>query len=126
MGAPVVRWQIISPRPEDVSRFYGAVFGWTESRANALGYRELNTGSADGIHGGVWPAPPDAPTFVQLFVQVDDIDVTIRAVVANGGSVLVPKSVLPDGEVMAVVRDPLGTSVGLVTPAASSPPPANS
>lgn len=126
MGAPVVRWQVISPRPDDVSRFYGAVFGWTESRANALGYRALHTGSADGIQGGVWPAPADAPTFVQLFVEVADIDATIAAVAAHGGSVIVPKSVLPDGEIMAVVRDPLGTSVGLVTPAASSPPPASS
>lgn len=126
MGAPVMRWQIVSPRPDDVSRFYGAVFGWTESRANALGYRELQTGSAHGIHGGVWPAPPDAPTFVQLFVQVADIDATIAAVVAHGGSVIVPKSVLPEGDAMAVVRDPLGVSVGLVTAAASSPPPASS
>ena len=122
-GAPVVRWQIISPKPEAVSRFYGAVFGWTESRANALGYRELHTGSADGIQGGVWPAPPEAPTFVQLFVEVADIEATIAAVVTHGGSVIVPKSVLPDGDAMAVVRNPLGASVGLVTPAASSLPP---
>lgn len=126
MGAPVVRWQIISPRPDEVARFYGAVFGWTGSRANALGYREISTGSSGGIQGGIWPAPPDAPTFVQLFVQVDDIDRTTAAVVANGGSVLVPRSVLPDGDAMAVVRDPLGASVGLFTPAASSPPLAGS
>ena len=114
MAAPVVRWQILSPRPDEVARFYGAVFGWTESRGNALGYREINTGSTDGIQGGIWPAPPEAPTFVQLFVQVADVDETIAAVIANGGSILVPKSVLPDGEVMAIVRDPLGASVGLV------------
>src|SRR5262245_57941716 len=114
MAAPVVRWQILSPRPDEVARFYGAVFGWTAARDNALGYREINTGSTDGIQGGIWPAPPDAPTFVQLFVQVDDVDATIAAVLANGGSILVPKSVLPDGDVMAIVRDPLGASVGVI------------
>ncbi len=114
MAAPVVRWQILSPRPDEVGRFYGSVFGWTERRDNALGYREINTGSPKGIPGGVWPAPPDAPSFVQLFVEVDDIDATIDAVTSNGGTILVPKSALPDGDTMAVVRDPLGMSLGLV------------
>ena len=114
MAAPVVRWQIISPKPDDVSRFYGSVFGWTEQRDNALGYRSINTGSPEGIQGGVWPAPPEAPTFVQLFVEVADVDAAVSAVTANGGSIVVPKSALPDGDVMAIIRDPLGTSLGIV------------
>ena len=114
MAAPVIRWQIISPRPDEVARFYGVVFGWTERRDNALGYREIATGSSDGIQGGVWPAPPEAPTFVQLFIEVADVAATVATVTANGGEVIVPRSALPDGEVMAIVRDPLGTSVGLV------------
>lgn len=117
MGAPVVRWQMISPRPDEVVRFYAAVFGWHEDRSNALGYRELRTQSAAGISGGVWPAPPDAPSLVQLFIQVGDVAATIAEIEAHGGSVLVPRSVLPNGEVMAVVRDPVGMSVGLVQPA---------
>jgi predicted enzyme related to lactoylglutathione lyase len=114
MAAPVVRWQVLSPRPDEVSRFYCKVFGWTERRDNALGYREIDTGSAAGIRGGVWPAPPDAPSFVQLFVEVDDIEATTAAVVANGGSVVVPKSVLPDGDTMAIVKDSVGMSIGLI------------
>lgn len=114
MAAPVVRWQIVSPNPDGVGRFYGHVFGWTEKRDNALGYRDVNTGSPKGIPGGVWPAPPDAPSFVQLFIEVDDLDATIEAVTAHGGTILVPKSALPDGDTMAVVRDPLGMSIGLV------------
>ncbi|MGE0812707.1 MAG: VOC family protein [Vicinamibacterales bacterium] len=121
MGAPVVRWQIVSPRPDEVVRFYGAVFGWVERRDNALGYRALQTGG--GIQGGVWPAPADAATFVQLFVEVDDVDAAIEAALAHGGAVVVPRSVLPDGDVMAILRDPLGTSVGLVTPASRTAAP---
>ena len=114
MGAPVVRWQMLSPKPDEVARFYSRVFGWTESRENALGYRALDTGSPNGMNGGVWPAPPEASSFVQLFIEVADIDAIVSDVIANGGSVLVPKSSLPDGDTMAVVRDPLGMSVGLV------------
>jgi predicted enzyme related to lactoylglutathione lyase len=114
MAAPVVRWQMLSSRPDEVSRFYGAVFGWTEKRDNALGYREVSTGSSSGIQGGVWPAPPEAPSFVQLFLEVADIDATIAAVLANGGSVIVPKSALADGDTMAIVKDSVGMSVGLL------------
>ena len=118
MGAPVVRWQIISPNPDKVSAFYSKVFGWTVSQGNAMGYRELKTGSAEGIQGGVWPAPPEANTFVQLFVQVDDVAATITHVESAGGSVIVPRTALPDGEVMAILRDPTGASFGVVQPAA--------
>jgi predicted enzyme related to lactoylglutathione lyase len=104
----------LSPRPDEVTRFYGAVFGWTEQRNNTLGYREIDTGSPAGIQGGLWPGPPDTPSLVQLFVEVADIDATIAAAVANGGSVLVPKSALPDGDTIAVIRDSVGMSVGLV------------
>ncbi len=114
MADPVVRWQMISPRPDDVAQFYGEVFGWTVSRANALGYRQFDGGGS--CPGGVWPAPPAAPTFVQLIVQVADVDAAVAAVVARGGQVVVPRSVLPDGEVMAILRDPFGTTVGVMTP----------
>ena len=115
MGAPVVMWQILSSRPDDVSKFYETVFGWSSKRDNALGYRQVNTGSTKGIHGGVWPAPDGAPTFIQLFIEVGDMDATIDAIVKGGGSILVPKSALPEGDTMAVVKDPFGLSVGLVS-----------
>lgn len=113
-GAPVVRWQMITSNADEAARFYGAVFGWSERRENALAYREVNTGSAAGIQGGIWPAPAGTPAMIQLFVEVGDIDATIESVTQNGGSILVPKCALPDGDVMAVVRDPGGISVGLV------------
>jgi predicted enzyme related to lactoylglutathione lyase len=55
---------------------------------------------------------------VQLIVQVADVDAAIAAALARGGQVVVPRSVLPDGEVMAIVRDPFGTTVGVMTPPA--------
>jgi predicted enzyme related to lactoylglutathione lyase len=121
MGAPVVRWQILSPEPDAVAAFYGAVFGWTVHRQNALGAREIDTQAEGGLPGGLWPAPAGAPTFVQLFVQVDDVDAAIAAVVAHGGSVLVPRAALPEGEVMAILRDPFGASFGVMSPAVARP-----
>jgi uncharacterized protein len=113
MGCPVVRWQIISPQPDEVASFYTKLFGWRLQQNNALGYRELSAGDAKGIDGGVWPAPPEAHTFVQLFVEVPDLDACIADAARLGAKVIVPKSDLPDGDSMAVLLDPTGMSVGI-------------
>ena len=114
MGCPVVRWQIVSPQPDDVASFYTRLFGWTLHQKNALGYRELSARDPKGIDGGVWPAPPEVPRgFVQLFVEVPDLDACIADAVRLGGKLIVPKSQLPDGDSMAVLLDPTGVPVGI-------------
>lgn len=114
MSNPVVRWQIVSPAPDKVSAFYCKLFGWEASRDNLLNYQMIDTGSARGIHGGIWPAPPEAPSFVQLFIEVDNCDAYIRSATELGATVLVPAQALPDGDVMAILKDPNGMSVGIV------------
>ena len=113
MPNPVVRWQIISPEPERAAGFYEKLFAWKLSDANALGYRELKSGEKSAIDGGVWPSPPGKGGFVQLFVEVPDVDECITRAQRLGANVLVPKSVLPDGDTMAVLLDPTGISFGV-------------
>lgn len=109
----VVRWQIVTPDPEASSAFHRALFGWSVDRGNALGYREVRSDAGRGIDGGIWPAPPGAPSFVQLFVEVPDVAVSVARATELGASVVVPVSTLPDGDVMAIVRDPTGVTLGL-------------
>ncbi len=111
MSSPVIRWQIVTPEPARVADFYGRVFGWNITQDNSLGYREVSTHG--GIDGGIWPAPPGQQGFVQLFVEVPDIDACLTAATAAGASVLIPRTVLPDGDVMALLLDPTGVSVGV-------------
>ena len=110
----VVRWQIITPDPDATVRFYSAMFAWSTSKHNAMGYREVTTGQP-GIDGGVWPASSGQPPFVQLFVSVPDVGEAVERAVALGASVLLPDSSLPDGDRIAIVLDPVGMSVGLCT-----------
>ena len=49
MSAAVVRWQIVTPHAESSANFYKKLFGWTVTQDNALGYRELKSGSDRGI-----------------------------------------------------------------------------
>jgi predicted enzyme related to lactoylglutathione lyase len=112
MPHPVVRWQIISPNPDATTRFYGQLFDWRTSQDNALGYRELTTGG-EGIDGGVWPGPPDERPFAQLFIAVSNVEEHVKRATSLGAKVLVPPSALPDGDVMAVLLDPLGLSFAI-------------
>jgi len=51
----------------------------------------------------------------QLFVAVEDLDGAIAAATRFGASIIVPKSILPDGDAMAVVLIPGGVPLGLCT-----------
>lgn len=113
MPNPVVQWQIVANDAEGVANFYRDLFGWTVKSDNALGYRELTSGEARGADGGVWPAQFEGRNFVQLFIEVDDVDGAIARATSLGAGVIVPKSALPDGDVMAVLHDPAGMTFGV-------------
>jgi predicted enzyme related to lactoylglutathione lyase len=115
MPNPIVRWQIVTPEPAKAAAFYRDLFGWELSSANSMGYRELRVGAESGapVDGGVWPAPPGQPGFVQVFIEVEDIDARIAKATGLGAKTIVPKSVLPDGDTIAVLLDPTGISFGI-------------
>ena len=113
MSNAVMHWQMLSADPDSTAAFYGKLFGWTVSTANGLGYREIQTGGA--VDGGIWPAPKGAPEAVQIYVEVEDIESALTKAVELGGTVIMPRQVLPDGDAMALVMDPLGRSFGLMT-----------
>src|SRR5258708_36917914 len=101
MPNPVVRWQILSPEPDQAAGFYQKLFAWKLSQANALGYRELLGGNTAGIDGGVWPAPHGVKGFVQLFVEAPDLVACIAKATGLGAQGIIPQSALPDGDAMA-------------------------
>jgi uncharacterized protein len=119
MGQPVIRFQILAKDPDNAARFYQSMFGWKVDTNNALGYRSFDTGSERGINGGIWPSPPDGHSFVQLYVEVDDVGASVDQAVALGGRQIIPPQKLPDGDEIAVIADPEGITVGLFKPRSS-------
>ena len=108
MSHPVVEFQILSKTPDETAEFFQRMFGWKVNSDNPLGYRRIDTGSKDGIQGGIWPAPPQAQNFVQLFVRVEDVKAAASQAAELGGKVIIPPSTLPEGDEMAVLMDPHG------------------
>jgi uncharacterized protein len=110
MGNPVVQFQILSKAPEETAHFYAALFGWTVDADNPMGYRRIHTGSKEGIQGGIWPAPPQAPNFVQLFMAVEDVGASVKKAESLGARTVIPPTTLPEGDEMSVMLDPQGMS----------------
>ena len=110
MNHPVMQFQILSKTPDGTARFYSGLFGWNIDANNPLGYRQIDTGSKEGIQGGIWPAPPQAPNFVQLFVAVEDVGASVKKAEELGAKLLIPPTQLPEGDEMAVLHDPQGIS----------------
>lgn len=108
MGNPVMRWQILAKDPNKATEFYTRLFDWKVNDDNALGYRMIDTGSERGIQGGIWPSPPEGHSFVQLYIEVDDVSASVEKATGMGASVIVPPQKLPDGDEMAIVLDPEG------------------
>src|SRR5215471_11144060 len=113
MGNPVTQFQIISKTPDETARFYADLFGWRIDANNPMGYRRIETENGAGIAGGIWPAPPQASSFVQLFIAVDDVSASVQKAVGLGARVLIPATTLPEGDTMAVLHDPQGMSFGV-------------
>lgn len=113
MKNPVMQFQILSRMPEKTAVFYSNLFGWTVSADNPMGYREINTGSEAGIQGGIWPAPPQSPNFVQLFVAVEDVKACVARAAELGAKLIIPPTTLPNGGELAVIHDPQGMPFGV-------------
>jgi predicted enzyme related to lactoylglutathione lyase len=111
MSDPVVQWQIVTTSPDSVATFCRKLFGWSIATNNALAYREVETG---GVNGGIWPAPPEAHSFVQLFVSVADVAGSVEEATRLGGRVIVPPTALPDGDTLAIIAEPNGITFGLM------------
>jgi uncharacterized protein len=114
MAHPVMQFQILSKTPDETAQFYGSLFGWKVDANNPMGYRRIDTGCQDGIQGGIWPAPAQSPNFVQLFVGVDDVKNAATKAEELGARLLIPPTLLPEGDEMAVMLDPQGMSFALM------------
>ncbi len=93
--------------------FYAQVFGW-HGRVRGDGSRAFDdtTGSVSG--SWVRGRKPAREPGVLAYVMVDDIDATLRGILAAGGQVATPRTALsPSGDAFATFSDPAGNVLGL-------------
>jgi uncharacterized protein len=113
MMNPVLQFQILSKDPEATGKFLAELFGWSIGPSDGMGYRQIETGSAEGIQGGIWPAPPQSPSFVQLFIGATEIRLSVEQATKLGAKVLVRPTAMPEGGQVAILQDPMGLPFAL-------------
>ena len=113
-GTPI--WYELMSRDPSVARaFYAAVVGWeidaTVPPGSTMDYRMISAG--DGLVGGVFTLTDEmcrqgaAPCWM-MYLGVDDVDASVAAITADGGSVQLPPFDIPNVGRLAMVADPQG------------------
>lgn len=95
--------------------FYAALAGWTPQPSTDPAYVTLNAGPETAA-GLVAPRVAGAASQWVAYLTVDDLDASTAAIVAQGGTVVVPASDLPGVGRTAGVADPFGGTFFLFQP----------
>jgi predicted enzyme related to lactoylglutathione lyase len=126
MADSVVHVEIIGRDPDRLREFYGQLFGWQFDLPSPVA-GEVSDGEKYGfvnpvdgagpVAGGIGGGTSFAPHAV-FYIGVADVAAALAEAVRLGGSVVLPVSARPDGQlVVAQFADPEGTVVGLAGPA---------
>lgn len=123
----VVHFEIHVDNMERAKAFYGEVFGWTFedwSEYAGMPYFGAVTGDKDelGINGALMQRQSPPPTAGQPLngfactMGVGDYDATEEKILANGGTVALPKYALPGMAWQGYYTDPEGNLFGIHQP----------
>jgi len=91
--------------------FYQAVFGWN-IRLRGDGHKAFDDGVGEVSGAWVKGRPPAAKPGLLVYVMVDSVEAVIKAVVANGGTIVQPIGA-DAPEITARFADPAGNVMGL-------------
>jgi uncharacterized protein len=111
MGNPVVHFEIHGQDPVVMHDFYRKVFGWTIDANNPMAYGLVNTGSEQGIQGGI--ATGNGQRGVTVYLETDDVKGTLEKAVAAGAEAVMGPDIIPGVVELATFRDPEGNLIGL-------------
>lgn len=114
MPNPVVHFEVLGKDAKALQGFYAKVFSWPMESVMDT-YAMVRPEGEQGIAGGVGSTmSPDTPGHSTFYVEVEDLQATLDAVEAAGGSTVQPPMDVPNGPSIALFRDPDGNLVGLV------------
>ena len=100
--APIVFFDIAGPDAGKLRTFYSGIFGWGIDANNAI-----KTPKLDGTLR-------QDPAEKIIYVGVPDINAALAQITAAGGSVAMPRTVVPNVTIFALFTDPAGNRMGLV------------
>lgn len=111
----VVHFEIPANQPKELVSFYASLFGWRFQQAPMDGpeYWLCDTGDDEpGINGAIMQRQHPQQPWMN-YVDVPSIDAAIEKATRLGGTVAMPKSMIPGVGFYAAIVDPQGNICGL-------------
>jgi uncharacterized protein len=116
--ANVAHFAINADDVERARRFYEQVFGWRFEPWGPPGFLQIFSGNDQepGIRGALQKRrellPGVRTVGFECTVGVADVDAVAAAVVAHGGTILIPRALIPTVGYLIFFRDPEGNVAG--------------
>lgn len=108
---PVVYFEIEARDAEVLTRFYGQLFNWKVGEGFIRQIPAGIGGPENGIGGHIRQGERGGVT---LFIQVKNVEVSLRRAVELGGTTSSAPFQIPGGALIAGIEDPEGNRITLV------------
>jgi predicted enzyme related to lactoylglutathione lyase len=118
---PVAWFELVGRDGERLQSFYSRLFGWETAEVAPGTHYGVMDAVPPGIGGGIGPSQK-GPGHVTIFVEVDDLDATLRSAEQLGGKMIAGAITFPDKRpsaggqgfvTFAYFADPEGHVIGL-------------
>jgi uncharacterized protein len=115
-GNPIVWWELASHDAEKSAAFFRNVFGWALEWNPRLGFYTVAAGQAAALFegGGIFTLRKAKLPFLALYIQVEDIEATAKAIEAAGGHLVEPPFETPTGSRICLFNEPSGATFALI------------
>ena len=110
---------------EKSKAFYSTVFGWefkaSENTGNEMAYIEFSSCGGEQPDSALYQIDPNMfggtppPPHIAQYVSVDSVDATLEKAKTLGGTVVFGPYDIPNVGRMAVITDPTGANISLIT-----------
>ena len=110
--------ELMTTDPDAAKEFYSKLFNWDlkDMPMEEMTYTVVRAGDEDVA--GIMKIPTEAegsPPSWGTYVTVDNVDQTVRQAEELGGSVIVPARDIPEVGRFAVIQDPQGAVISVIT-----------
>jgi uncharacterized protein len=115
MGRPVMHFEIGCRDSAKTQAFFSQLFDW---KIEPMGPAAMIMTGGDGINGHITSLGHEPHNYVTVYVDVDDLSVSLKKAETLGGKTLVPPTEVPNAGHFAWLADPDGNIMGLWKPLA--------
>ena len=109
----VLGFQITAQDEERMNQFYANAFGWKLKPGPHEHVTDLETGN-ESLEGSIIGRGEYLPDYVSLFIETDEIEVTLEKTIENGAKLIRPPFTLDNGDTLAIIEDPEGHVLTLI------------